>query len=45
MLGKRRNSYLAQTLSHVARAKLDHAVSRASEDLESALAGEKWEMR
>jgi hypothetical protein len=37
-------SYLARTLSNMARASLDIAVSRVSDDREPP-PGEKWEMR
>ena len=39
----RRDNYVARTFSHMARARLDHAVSRSA-DLE-LLESEKWEMR
>ncbi len=39
----RRDNYVARTFSHMARARLDHAVSRSA-DLEQ-LGSEKWEMR
>ena len=34
---------MARTFSHMARARLDHAVARSAEA--EALEGEKWEMR
>ena len=43
MLTARRDNYVARTFSHMARARLDHAVSRSA-DLEF-LGSEKWEMR
>ena len=39
----RRDNYVARTFSHMARARLDHAVSRSA-DL-GQLGSEKWEMR
>lgn len=35
---------MARTFSHMARARLDHAVARHTAEAE-ALEGEKWEMR
>ena len=43
LLTARRDNYVARTFSHMARARLDHAVSRSA-DLE-LLKSEKWEMR
>ena len=43
LLTARRDNYVARTFSHMARARLDHAVSRSA-DLE-LLESEKWEMR
>ena len=35
---------MARTFSHMARARLDHAVARHTAEAE-AVEGEKWEMR
>ncbi len=43
LLTARRDNYVARTFSHMARARLDQAVSRSA-DLE-LLESEKWEMR
>lgn len=39
----RRDNYVARTFSHMARARLDHAVSRSTDA--ELLESEKWEMR
>ena len=39
----RRDNYVARTFSHMARARLDHAVSRSADA--ELLESEKWEMR